>query len=356
MFRVKRLAFASATTVIALSLSACGLMDGKDILSKLDSSEVTYETTTEKSSAVDEAQTDTTTPTVTEEKTVTRELYLLDKDGYVVPQSVELPQSNSAAKQVLEYLVEDGPVTDILPSGFKAVLPAGTELTIDVQKETAVVDFSSEVKDYRAEDEQKILQAITWTLTQFDTIKNVKIKIDGYDQTSMPVANTPIGSGLSRTDGINFDKGSSIDITNTKAVTLYFLSQNAEGNTYYVPVTRRVENTTEDVVETVVKELVKGPNTYSNLNTEFDPDVELLDEDTNNGTVTLNFNEFILENSAENTIANSVLESLVLSLTEQSGVNSVSIKVNGSEEVLNDDGEVLTGEATRPEMVNTGKY
>lgn len=351
MSHMKKILF---ITVFVVTLSGCGMMDGKDILSKLDSSEVTDNAVVETTAKVEETQTDTST--VSEEKTVTRELYLLDKDGYVVPQTVQLPQTNSAAKQALEYLVEDGPVTDLLPSGFKAVLPAGTELTVDVQKDTAVVDFSSEMKEYKAKDEQKILQAITWTLTQFDTIKNVKIKIDGYDQTSMPVANTPIGSGLSRADGINFDKGNAVDITNTKAVTLYFLSQNTEGNTYYVPVTRRVENTKEDVVQTVVKELVKGPETYSNLNTEFDPDVELLDEETNNGVVTLNFNEFILENSTENTISSNVLQSLVLSLTEQNGVNSVSIKVNGNEEIMNDSGELLTREATRPEMVNTGKY
>src|SRR5699024_1298232 len=62
------------------------------------------------------------------EETVQRELYLLDENNLVVPQTLELPKSESAATQVMEYLVKDGPVTELLPSGFEAVLPADTEI------------------------------------------------------------------------------------------------------------------------------------------------------------------------------------------------------------------------------------
>ena len=36
-------------------------------------------------------------------------------------------------QQSLEFLVEGGPVTDQLPSGFKAVLPAGTEMNVNLK-------------------------------------------------------------------------------------------------------------------------------------------------------------------------------------------------------------------------------
>lgn len=55
--------------------------------------------------------------------TVMRELYLIDKNGYVVAQTLPLPKSESTAKQALEYLVQGGPVSEILPNGFRAVLP-----------------------------------------------------------------------------------------------------------------------------------------------------------------------------------------------------------------------------------------
>src|SRR5699024_11667572 len=48
-----------------------------------------------------------------EMETAARQLYLIDVNGMVVPQTLELPNidSNEVAKQVLEYLVKDGPVT-----------------------------------------------------------------------------------------------------------------------------------------------------------------------------------------------------------------------------------------------------
>ena len=158
------------------------------------------------------------------EKTVMTELYLIDKNGYVVPRTMALPDTKSVAKQALEYLVKDGPVTELLPDGFRAVLPPGTEMTVDVKDDTAVVDFYKEFKNYKPEDEEKILQAVTWTLTQFEPIDKVKIKLNGEELTEMPVAGTPIGKFSTRAQGINVDTTEAVDITNTKALTVYYLA------------------------------------------------------------------------------------------------------------------------------------
>src|SRR5699024_1967766 len=99
------------------------------------------------------------------EETVQRELYLLDENNLVVP-------------QVMEYLVKDGPVTELLPSGFEAVLPADTEiLSVNLEEEssTLVVDVSEDFKNYDAEQELQIIQAMTHTLTQFDSVDKVKL-------------------------------------------------------------------------------------------------------------------------------------------------------------------------------------
>lgn len=65
-----------------------------------------------------------------------RELYLVDKNGYVVPQTLAVPTSkaNEVMQQTLEYLVKDGPVTNLLPNGFRAVIPANTSMTLDLKK------------------------------------------------------------------------------------------------------------------------------------------------------------------------------------------------------------------------------
>lgn len=81
--------------------------------------------------------------------TVMRELYLIDKNGYVVSQSIPLPKNEGSAKQTLEYLVDGGPISNLMPNGFRAVLPADTSVSVDIKDGTAVVDFSNEFKNYK---------------------------------------------------------------------------------------------------------------------------------------------------------------------------------------------------------------
>ena len=101
--------------------------------------------------------------------------------------------------------------------------------------------FQRNLKTYKPEDELKILEAITWTLTQFDSVDKVKLQMNGKELTEMPVNGTPISEKLSRANGINIDTSDVFDIANTKAVTVYYIG-GEEGSFYYVPVTRRVDN------------------------------------------------------------------------------------------------------------------
>lgn len=285
-----------------------------------------------------------------------RELYLIDQNGLVAPQALQLPKSEGVARQALEYLVQDGPVSELLPNGFQAVLPAGTEIFgVNIKDGVAIADFSEQFKDYRPEDELKILQSVTWTLTQFESVEIVKIRINGYDQEVMPVNGTPIGEGFSRANGINMETNNMVDVSNSKGVTLYFLSQNGE-NVYYVPVTRRV-NSNEDQLKAVVTQLLAGPSNFTNLLTDFRHGVQLIEEPRYaNGVVTVNFNEALLNHIEGTAISEEVLNLLVLSLTEQAGVEKVAIEVNGDNKILMATGEFLSEPVARPLKVNSGKY
>jgi len=290
--------------------------------------------------------------------TVKTELYLIDKDGYVVPQTLALPKTTSVAKQALEYLVADGPVTNMLPNDFRAVLPEDTDISVNINKDNGVatVNFSKEFKNYQPEDEQKILQSVTWTLTQFDNIKSVKLQMNGHDLNEMPVSGTPISENLSRATGINIDTSDVADITNTKPVTVYYIG-GVEGSYYYVPVTRRISNTEKDNYAAIVNQLIQGPSEKSTLVSEFMSDVKLLDTPKyENGTLTLNFNKNIYDSFKEKEISQSLLDTLVLSLTEQQGVEKVAVEVDGKVDIKNDKGKKVSEPVTRPEKVNTGSY
>ncbi|KUP07001.1 sporulation protein [Bacillus coahuilensis m2-6] len=344
---------ATAIIVSAVALSGCGLFPTSGNPELDPPEDVSY---LEEGSVEEVAQNDgenvTSSVTEDEEYTTMTELYLIDANGYVVAQNLPLPVTNSVAKQALEYLVANGPVNEILPNGFRAVLPADTMVDVDIQDGLAVVDFSKEFENYNAQDEKAILQSITWTMTQFEGVESVEIRVNGHSLTEMPVNGTPISKeGLSRKDGINLTLSDVVDIQGSKAVTVYYLAQSGE-EVYYVPVTKRVSNST-DTISLVVNELIKGPDASSGLVTGLMPDVELLDSPTvKDGVATLNFNEFIFGSFEQKMISEHVLNSLILSITEGSAVEKVAITVNGEAEVLNESGESISEPVSRPEDIN----
>ncbi|KXG11522.1 GerMN domain-containing protein [Anoxybacillus rupiensis] len=357
---LNRRTYKLAAPVIAsmILLSGCGLFGKDQAVKEIDPpQDVSYLKNGESLQQPKEKANGTAKESQATE-TVKRELYLIDKNGFVVPQTLSLPKTDAVAKQALEYLVQGGPIEDMLPNGFRAVLPADTRvLSVNLQKDgTIVADFSPEFAHYKAEDEKKILQAITWTLTQFDNVKKVKIRINGHDQTVMPVDGTPIQDGVSREDGINIDTSNVVDITNTRPIVVYFVEQQGE-QTYYVPVTRRISNEQKDDIAAAVNELIKGPKYGSGLVSDFQPDVQLIDKPVyKDGKVTLNFNDAIYGSNKKHVISEAVLNSLVLSLTEQKGIESVSITVNGKADLVKEDGKALSEPVTRPENVNTGSF
>ena len=355
-----------AITVIASSLmllSGCGLFNKDQATKEIDPpQDVALTEDGKQLNSEDKSGAESSSKDVTgeeAEKTEASQLFLIDKSGFVVPYTMNLPKTDSVAKQSLEYLVEGGPVSNMLPNGFRAVLPQDTQvLGVNIKDGTAIADFSKEFSNYKKEDEEKILQAITWTLTQFDSVETVKIWVNGHEQTEMPVNSTPIPDGASRMDGINHDSSDVADITNTQPLTVYYMAE-ADGQQYFVPVTKRIDNNETDPIVSAVEELVKGPALSSGLLNDFQDGVKLLSAPKNeDGKVTLDFNDAIYGSFDEKQkiISSSVLQSLVLTLTEQQGIESVAVTVDGKADLINENGEKLTEPVTRPSKVNTGSF
>ncbi|MFB5662915.1 GerMN domain-containing protein [Alteribacillus sp. HJP-4] len=289
-----------------------------------------------------------------QEETVKRELYLLDENGKVVPQTFDLPKTDSVLKQSLEYLVTDGPVSPFLPNGFQAVLPPETAVDVHLEENgTAIADFSTEFESYNPENELAILQAVTWTLTQFENVDEVKFRINGYDQEMMPAEKTPIGEGFSRENGINLEAGSVSDMTSSESVTVYFLSQQGD-NPYFVPVTRRVESQgEEDMLKTAIEELTKGPSSESELFNAVRDGTELAaDPVIKKNVVSLTFNESLLSEEGGKGTAAEALEAIALTATEIEGIGQVDLNVEGAGDENAEAAEVIAEPISRPDFIN----
>lgn len=293
------------------------------------------------------------------EETVARQLYLMDANGMVAPQTIELPNTKQVAHQVVEYLVKGGPVTEMLPNGFQAVLPEGTEvLGVNLQEDgTMIVDVSEEFKNYEAADELKILESITHTLTQFENVSKVKLWINGHPQTEMPVNGTPIGEGYSRTNGINIADTDTLDLLESTAVTLYYPAEHGE-NRYYVPVTQHIEvaEDNDNEYSSIVQALIDGPGLNTNVVHVFNPDTILTNKpELNDGVLELVFSKDILQDSEQAVIADEVMETLVRTLTEQENIEAVDVKVEDVEQLVNENGEEYTEPVTKQAFTPTEK-
>ncbi|WP_053070511.1 GerMN domain-containing protein [Alkalihalobacillus pseudalcaliphilus] len=349
---------------VALTATACST--GSDETSKqMDAPPVQYvddegeleldedgKESSEDGEAADEEGTDEAVAELIE-----REVYLFDQNGLVVPQKIMVPKQVGVLQQSLEFLVEGGPVTDQLPSGFKAVLPAGTEMNVNLKDGVATANFTEEFNEYNPEMERGIVEAITWTLTQFDTVEKVKIQINGFDQEVMPKNQTPIGEGMSRSDGINLETGGLVNLVGTESVTLYFLGTNGESN-YYVPVTRNVKSGLDNPYQVALEQLLMGPlpGKSGSLVSDIRHGVSVLDEPLfEDGLLTVNLSEEILSELESTAISYEALNMIALTLTEQEGVKEIAIHVDGEKELISEEGEAIET-VSRPTDINTGKY
>lgn len=292
---------------------------------------------------------------------VPRKLYLMDVNGLLAEQILELPQmeSKEVATQVLNYLIKGGPITPILPNGFQAVLPEGTEvLGLNLQEDgTLVVDLSEEFKEYEADHELQVLQSLTYTLTQFDNIDEIQLRINGHPQEVMPVDGTPIGNGYSRLNGINIMESGTIDFMTSRAVTMYFPTEYND-NRYYVPVTKYIsdQDNEAEMYQEIIQSLLEGPGYRTNLMDVFNNETTLLNEPTlEKGILELVFNENILKDPSDSVLADEVMETLVRTLTEQDHVEAIEVKVENVEMILNENGEVYDKPVTSEVFLESEK-
>ncbi|WP_174613966.1 GerMN domain-containing protein [Virgibacillus ihumii] len=282
--------------------------------------------------------------------TVSRQLYLLDANGMVASQTLELPvpDSKEVAAQSLEYLVKGGPVAQLLPTGFQAVLPQGTEiLGLNLKDNgTMIVNVSKDFKNYKAENEAEILQAMTYTLTQFDSVNTIKLEINGKPLNAMPVNGTPIGDGYSRANGINLVQSDAVDLMQSKPVTLFFPAVQ-DKNHYFVPVTKYLNVSDEDLYSSMVQALVEGPGFSTNLQHVFNEQTELVTSPSvNSGVLELKFSQSVLKNSDKAVIPDKVMETLVRTLTGDGTVEAVEVQVENVETLFNEEGEPYTEPVT----------
>ncbi|MBB3109855.1 germination protein M [Paenibacillus phyllosphaerae] len=288
-------------------------------------------------------------------------VYLKDQHQLLAPVSVlaSLEGNQKAGQKALELMVAEGPYAAELPIGFEAVLPKGTivnDLTIEDDQKLAMVDLSSSFGNYAPEEERRIVEAVTWTLTSLPGVNKVQLSVDGVKLGEMPVDRFPLDEPLTRAVGINLEVDEGVDYSQSTPVTLYFSSVSPSDESYYVPVTRLIDRT-DNKAKSAIQELIAGPldsiTGNGSLIPVSTPDVVVKSIEKGADVVSI-----ALEDSAYvegQKMPAELLEALVLSLTENTGIGKVQISINGSSNIMDTNNVDYSKPVSRPEVVNAIK-
>lgn len=256
--------------------------------------------------------------------TVNQEIYLLGENSYLVKFQVFLEEEDVSfkVKKIIDYLRVDS--SKKRPIGLSGIIPTDAKLLdVKVQDHRAILNFSKEILDVDERLEERLIEAIVYSVTGLFEIEEVSILIEGNVLEVLPKSNKRIDSILTRDFGIN----KVYDITNRNGiqkVTIFYLDK-ISNNNYYVPVTRYV-NDSRDKIKIIVDNLASAYIYEENLMSFLNSQTTILDYTTEEDTFILNLNDAVFGNS---TMLEEVEYTLGYSIFENYDVDNVLLKVNG---------------------------
>lgn len=259
------------------------------------------------------------------------EIFLLDVNNYLARTSVALTSTDvtGKAKEILNTLITGSSGESKIPNGFRGVLPADTKiLTVEYEDKILKINLSNEVMDVKEDMEEKVIEAIVYNLTSIDGVDKIMLFVDGNILTKLPKTGINLPTTLDRSYGINkeYDINSTKNITN---VTVYYVNK-YNGNEYYVPVTKYV-NDDREKIQIIVDELTSSPIYSSNLMSYLNSNTKLLEISESVDSLDLVFNSYIFSDVDEKEILEEVIYTISLSVKDNYNVNEVSFTVNDEE-------------------------
>ena len=251
-------------------------------------------------------------------------IYLLDSNDYVARTSIKTCACDGVdrAKDLLEGLIIDGKKSNIIPNGFKSIIPPETQiLDLQLQEGTLTINFSKELLDINEKYEEKMLEAIIYTLTSIEGIDNVIIQVEGEPLTKLPQSGKQLPTVLDKSYGIN----KIYELTSTKDITSYttYYVSTYNDNYYYVPVTKYINNENQDKIKVIIEEMSSAPIYESNLMSFLNVNTKLLDYEQEDNILKLKFNDMILSDITSNNILEEVIYTISLSMNDMLGVTEI---------------------------------
>ncbi len=261
----------------------------------------------------------------------THEIYLVNKDNYVARTNVIVNEEETIkkVKTMLEYLIMGGKKESNIPNGFRGIIPSGTEvLSVDIKDGLLKINFSKELLEIDEALEEKMIEAIVYSLTSVDGVKEILIYVEGNLLRVLPKTKTNLPTTLTKNIGIN-KVYNLTDTKNITATTIYYIDKNSDGY-YYIPVTK-IDNNQNEKIKVIIDELSSGPSYQGNLMSFLNLNTKLLNYNIKDKIMELTFNDYIFDNLEKKKLMEEVLYTICLSIRDNYDVDEVVFMANGEE-------------------------
>lgn len=260
-------------------------------------------------------------------------IFLLDSYNMLgrseVVVSVNKSDIENRAKELLGFLIQGGSGEDKIPNGFRSILPSETKiLSLKYDSGLIKVNFSKEILDIDEAMEEKMIEAIVYTLTSVEGVEQIIIYVDGDILSKLPKTKLNLPSTLDRSFGINKE----YDITSVKdinMVTVYYINK-FNDNYYYVPVSKFI-NDDREKIKIIIDSLSSSPIYNNNLMSFLNSNAKLLSTTQDLDSMKLEFNSYIFSDYDSKKVLEEVIYTISLSVEDNYDVNELIFTVNNEE-------------------------
>lgn len=268
---------------LAVSITGCSTLDMMVGLKEKDNTDLADVTDLSEFEIVDDnideevvagesAEEPIETVTVNPQDTKMTEIlaYYEDENGFVVPVNTTIPWEEGIAKATLRSMVTGSETEQkIAQSGLHGVLPEGTEIRgMSIKDGVCRVDLSKNVLNTASyEQEENMVSAITYTLTEFPTIDKVELLVEGQALAALSKG-YDIAAAFERKNINLYGNDNGVNYT------VYYKAPDTEVAGHYIPITFSA-NKIDNPAVTVVEKLFNGPPSDTVLSNKIPMSVNL---------------------------------------------------------------------------------
>lgn len=248
-----------------------------------------------------------------------------DDSDTLIPVSVDIGNENDQENNY-RGIIETMKSTDYIPLGLYPLFNEKLEInTLIIEKDQLTFDFTDSFNVKNNQEALDICEALSYLFCK-DDIQKVNVHIDGQEVSSLENSTIPL-SCITNQLGINNFEASTSALYKTSSVMIYN-EKEIEGQTYYVPVTTRIDDM-ESSLDSKVSLLLDHFDNPKKITTAKECSL-------NDGVLSVYLSSKILDNSE--TLSPTLYQRLEKSLLSLPDVSKVNIYID--QQLIDNDDKV----------------